>query len=464
MNLSFRDPDGFVQDNGANIVRHVRAKSAQSVQDLLDSALYQTLVSAGQLIPAGNVQLQDDGSLQIQHPRVPLPSYAFEWTPSMLADAALLTLSIQTAAWTSGWTLKDAAASNVLFDHGRAVFCDLLSFRRRQASDAAGWVGYGQFIRNFVLPLLAVRKLGRTPRDVFLASRDGLRASEIAPFLPWHNHLGLSMLLHVSMPAWFERRRITRPAAAPAANNTSAAPQRKDREAVDWLLRDLERFVQRLKAQRGATTSWSHYTQNRGHYGSSELISKRDAVKAVLDEGQFSRVLDVGANTGEFSRLAIEAGCSVVALDDDLSALDQLHQQTAAEDLPLQCLHVNFARPTPATGWRNCETLGLSQRLTGQFDLVLMLAVIHHLAVSERLPLAQVFEVVAGYCSHSLLIEFVPLSDPRFIEIAGTNIALYQSWSLDAFLAAAAPWFKLVRSLPIEGGTERQLLLLQKHA
>nr|WP_316640633.1 class I SAM-dependent methyltransferase [uncultured Roseateles sp.] len=463
MSVSFRDPDGFVQDDGQRIQRFIRPESAAATKDFLGSALYQSLVAAGQLIPAQDLQTKADGSLQLSHPRVPLPSYAFEWTPAMLADAALLTLDIQAAAWAAGWTLKDAAASNVLFDNCRAVFCDLLSFRRREEADQAGWVAYGQFVRNFVLPLLAVGKFGRTPRDVFLASRDGLRASEVAPFLPWHSHLGLSMLLHVSLPAWFERRRITsRANAAKPGSGTASRPGRHD--ASDWLLGDLRKFVQRLRQQRGATTSWSHYTENREHYGNSELGSKCAAVKAVLDGGHFSRVLDIGANSGEFSRLAVAAGCSVVALDNDLSALDELHQRAAQEGLPIQCLHANFARPTPATGWRNGETMGLAQRLRGQFDLVLMLAVIHHLAVSERLPLAQVFEEVAGHCSHSLLIEFVPLSDPRFIEIAGPNIELYKHWSLDGFIAAALPWFRLVRSLPIAGGSERQLLLLEKTA
>jgi len=461
MSVSFRDPDGFVEDNGKQIRRFIRSESTAATKDFLSSELYRSLVAADQLIPAQDSTEQDDGSLVLSHPRVPLPSYAFEWTPSMLADAALLTLNIQTTAWAAGWTLKDAAASNVLFDNGRAVFCDLLSFRRRQDSDEAGWVAYGQFIRNFVLPLLAVGKLGRTPRDVFLASRDGLRASEIAPFLPWHSHMGLSMWLHVSLPAWFEHRRITRPAST-AKSGATATGQARRNDAANWLLRDLAKFVQRLRAQRSATTSWSHYTENREHYGDSELGSKRTAVKAVLDEGQFSRVLDIGANSGEFSLLAVAAGCSVAALDDDLSALDQLHQHAVRAKLPVQCLHANFARPTPPTGWRCGETLSLSQRLQGQFDLVLMLAVIHHLVVSERLPLEQVFEVVSGYCSHRLLIEFVPLADPRFIEIAGPNIKLYEHWSLDRFIAAAAPWFKLVRAMPIAGGSERQLLLLEK--
>ncbi|MCV2364691.1 class I SAM-dependent methyltransferase [Paucibacter sp. DJ1R-11] len=477
MSRSFRDPDGFVQDEGGQIRRHVHARAVAATLEFLASPLYEQLTSTGDLIAAGTPRQLPDGSLELSHERIPVPSYAFEWTPAMLADAAQLTLRIQQQAWSAGWTLKDAAASNVLFEHGQPRFCDLLSFRKRQPGDDQGWPAYGQFIRNFILPLLVVRQLGRTPRDIFLASRDGLRAAETAPFLPWHAIFGLSMLLHVWLPAWLERRRIRKPQSlaahagqiahakpdttAPAAASTS---NRSRDDAALWMLRDLQRLVTRLARPATQQTSWSHYTHNREHYGNRELDSKHRAVQSVLASGRYRHVLDIGANSGEFSRMALEAGASVLALDDDLGALDHLHRQASQEKLAIQCLHANFARPSPATGWCNSETLSLSQRLASRFDLVLMLAVIHHLVVTERLPLSQVFEQVAALCTDCLLIEFVPVNDPRFVEIAGTNLDLYQDWNLHNFLMAAQTWFELRQTYSLDGGSERQLLLLGRRS
>lgn len=437
MRVSFRDPDGNVEDDGQQVWRRVQAHAATPTTELLTSALFAELVRDGLLIGVEEQHSQPDGSLLLRHRRVEMPTYAFEWTPAMLADAARLTLDIQRRAWAAGWTLKDAATSNVLFEGSRAVFCDLLSLQRRQPADPPGWLAYGQFVRHFVLPLLAVAELGRTPRDIFLAHRDGLRAAEIAPFIPWYAHLGLAMWLHVRLPARLERRRIHRDQKASRSGKPDGA------DGTPWLLGNLERFVDRLESHGRGVSTWSEYTGNRDHYQAAELTAKRHAIEALTAEGKYRHVLDIGANSGEFSLIAARAGSQVLALDDDVNALHDLHRQARQLNLPIQCLHANFARPTPATGWRLAETLGLPQRFAGRFDLVLALAVIHHLTVTERLPTAQLFEVLADCCRDTLLLEFVPREDPRFVELAGPNMGLYQHWDLAFVLSCAEPWFEL---------------------
>ncbi len=458
MTRSFRDPAGQLEDDGQRIRRLVQPGGRTATEALLASDLYAGLVRDGLLIEARNVHALTDGGLEIDHPRVDIPSYPFEWTPSMLADAGLLTLEIQTRAWAAGWTLKDAAANNVLFINSRPVFCDLLSLRKREKLDPPGWHAYGQFVRHFVLPLLVIGEHGRSPRDIFLAHRDGLRAAEVAPFIPWHAHLGLAMWLHVRLPARLERRRIAhhaqgrRGGAAPSPSTAS--------DGTPWLLGNLRSFVQRLVRPRTGMSTWSSYTVNRNHYGDAELAAKRAAVQTLVQSLRPRRVLDIGANSGEFSLLAANEGAQVVALDDDINALDALHRRLRSEPGSIQCLHANIARPTPATGWQLAETQSLPNRLKGRFDVVLMLAVVHHLAVTERLPLPQLFRCLADYCTGVLLLEFVPRDDPRFIEIAGANAELYQEWSLPALLEAAAPWFSLTGQTPIS--THRTLLQLQR--
>ncbi|MGQ3050320.1 MAG: class I SAM-dependent methyltransferase [Roseateles sp.] len=456
MRVSFRDPDGNVEDDGQQVWRRVQAHAAATTAELLDSPLYADLVRDGLLIGVEEQHPQADGSLLLRHRRVEMPTYAFEWTPAMLADAARLTLEIQRRAWAAGWNLKDAATSNVLFEGCKPVFCDLLSLQRRQPADPPGWLAYGQFVRHFVLPLLAVAELGRTPRDIFLAHRDGLRAVEIAPFIPWHAHLGLAMWLHVRLPARLERRRIRSDQKAAGASKAGGA------DGTPWLLGNLGRFIDRLESHGRSLSTWSEYTGNRDHYQAVELTAKRKAVEALLSEGRCGRVLDIGANSGEFSLIAARAGSQVLALDDDVNALHDLHIQARRLNVPVQCLHANFAQPTPATGWRLAETLGLPQRFAGRFDLVLALAVIHHLTVTERLPTTQLFEVLADCCRDTLLLEFVPRDDPRFIELAGPNMDLYQHWDVAFVLSCAEPWFELHDQQQIS--EHRKLLRLRRRS
>jgi len=458
---SFRDPAGWVEDDGRHILRHVGAADSAATQALLDSALYAGLCADGWLVPAQRLPGEEAGPLRLEHRRITWPSYPFEWTAGMLADAGVLTLDLQARAWAQGYTLKDAAANNLLFDDGKPVFCDLLSLQRRAVDDAPGWEAYGQFVRHFILPLLAIEQCGRTPRDIFLAERDGLRAAALAPHLSWRRHAGLAMLLHVWLPARLERRRMAAPQAAPTAASTVAPARRSD--GTPWLLDNLRRLVQRLDAgRRSGPSTWRNYTGNRDHYEQHELAAKRTCVEQLCRQQRPRQVLDIGANNGEFAELAARAGARVLALDDDVQALDALYRRTRDSGLPIQCLHANFARPSPATGWRLDETLSLPARLQGQFDLVLMLAVVHHLLVSERVPIDELMAAVAQCCTGTLVLEFVPRSDPRFIEIAGRNLPLYAHWSLEALLRAAAPYFSLSHREAIS--EHRQLLTLQRHA
>lgn len=458
MSRSFRDPAGQLEDDGRQVRRTVHPSAREATQALLDSPLYAALVRDGLLIPASDVGPTPEGGLLITHPRIDIPSHPFEWTPSMLLDAALLTLEVQSRAWAQGWTLKDAAANNVLFDGAKPVLCDLLSLQPRAAGDPPGWVAYGQFVRHFVLPLLAIAEHGRMPRDIFLAHRDGLRAAEVAPYVRWHAFFGLAMWLHVRLPARLERRRIASNTAK--ASQSGAQAGRPAADGTPWLIGNLRRFVQRLGSGNAAVSTWSAYTGNRDHYADAELGAKRTAVQSLVTQLAPKRVLDIGANSGEFSLLAAKAGAQVLALDDDINALDELHRRLRGQAGGIQCLHANFARPTPATGWQLAETRSLPARLEGRFDLVLMLAVIHHLAVTERVPLAQLFESLAGCCTGTLLLEFVPRDDPRFVEIAGPNAALYEDWSRQALLDAAAPWFSLQGETTIS--SHRTLLQLQR--
>lgn len=457
MSVSFRDPAGSLQDDGVRIWRTVRAPHVAATRALLASPLYAELTRDGLLVPVIGQHDEPDGSLRLEHPRVDLPSYPFEWSAAQLVAAGELTLTIQRRAWQAGYTLKDASAFNVLFMHSQPVLCDLLSLQARAEAPAGGWHAYGQFVRHYLLPLIAGREQGRAPRDIFLAHRDGLRALDLLPYMPWHRYWRLDELLHFRIPGWLEGRRTSRPlAAAPSAEG------RPGRDGTPWLLDSLGRSLARLGRPPQARTSWGDYVGNRDHYEANALDRKRAAVRDMLSQAQPRRVLDLGANTGEFSRLALDAGAAVVALDEDVVALDRLHRQAVAEGLPLQTLHANFARPTPPTGWRLAETLPLSQRLQGRFDAVLMLAVVHHLAVTERLPLGQLFEDIAALCTGQLLLEFVGRGDPRFIELAGPNLGLFDDWSVEQFVQAARPHFELQAAQEIT--PHRQLLQFRRLA
>ncbi len=137
-------------------------------------------------------------------------------------------------------------------------------------------------------------------------------------------------------------------------------------------------------------------------------------MRRVLESTHPARVLDIGANTGDFSALAASLGAGVVALERDRAAADRLFRMARRRDLPILTIHADLARPTPAVGWRNAESLALLPRLESQFDLVLMLAVIHHLLLMDQIPLSEILALCHRLTRRHLVIEWVPVADPMF--------------------------------------------------
>jgi hypothetical protein len=159
----------------------------------------------------------------------------------------------------------------------------------------------------------------------------------------------------------------------------------------------------------------------------------------------------VGANEGRFSFLAAQRGASVVAVDSDPAVVGTIWRQAQARSLDVLPLVVDLTRPTPAIGWRNQECDSFLQRASGHFDMVIMLAVLHHMLVTERVPLDEFLGLAAELTRDYLLIEFVAPADPMFQRIVRGRESLHDDLTFERFEATAAAHFELVKTLRIEG-------------
>lgn len=173
-----------------------------------------------------------------------------------------------------------------------------------------------------------------------------------------------------------------------------------------------------------------------------------------------ARVLDLGANTGTYSIIAAESGAKVVALDSDEGAIESLWRTTKERRLEITAIVANIARPTPATGWRNQEQLSLLERLAKKFDLILMLAVIHHLILQEQIPLGRIADLCASLSRQWLVLEWVPPSDPMYQSWLRGRDELYGHLSEEDLERSFAPFFRIAKRMELENG--RVLLLFER--
>jgi hypothetical protein len=152
---------------------------------------------------------------------------------------------------------------------------------------------------------------------------------------------------------------------------------------------------------------------------------------------------------------------SVVAVDADPIAVGRTWQMAAADRLSILPLVVDIARPTPGTGWQNSECESFVDRARGTFDAVMLLAISHHLLVTERVPLAVILDLIVDLTKDLVIYEWVGPEDPMFQRIARGRLELHRDLTTDLFESTAAAYFQIV--LKTQVARDRWVYALRKH-
>ena len=459
---SFRDPSGFVIRHGDRIFRGVHPSGAADLETFLETRVARDAMESGKLvrsvrIPAAEVpELASDIDCAYEHERVAFPSYPYEWPAEMLHAAGSLTIELAMDALDEGFGLKDATPENVLFRGSAPVFVDVLSFERRRPLDRS-WMAYAQFVRTFVLPLLANREFGMPAHRLLAGQRDGLEPETLYRWTGLLQRLRPPFLSLVSLPKWLASRGENN---AAIYHPKPAASEEQARFILQGVLRSCRRHLNSV-APRPADSAWSQYLDHKSLYTPVQLAQKEAFVAEALAIARPRTTLDAGANEGHFSFLAAASGSSVVAIDSDPVVVGAIWREASRRRLDVLPLVVDLTRPTPATGWRNQENAAFLDRARGRFDLVMMLAVIHHLLVTERIPLEDLLDLTAELSRDYVLIEFVAPEDPMFQRIVRGREGLYSHLTNAHFEAAAIERFELIRSARIDG-LDRWLYLFRR--
>lgn len=474
MTISLRDPDGHVCLIADRVIRVVKSKGLSDLRTFLDSPACADFLERQKLVntrfldaaqlsqvlsydKVRQVYEQSPGATIVEHERVPFTSFPYEWPAEMLHAAASLTIDMALTLVEDGLGMKDASPYNVLFQGPKPVFVDLLSFEPRAAGDPT-WLPFAQFVRTFLLPLLVNKHFGISLAQILTTHRDGLEPEEVFALCSQLQKLRAPFLTLVSLPVWLAARQ--------KAEDPSIYQQRKlsdpakARFILKQVLQSVRRKLEKIAPRSRRTSAWSDY-MDHNNYSEDYFPQKQRFVRQVMIEQQPARVLDVGCNTGHFSAIAARSGASVVAIDYDPVVVGEVWRQAHAEKLDILPLVVNLARPTPSIGWRNAECASFLDRARGQFAAVLMLGVIHHMLVSERIPLTEIMDLAAELTTDLLVIEFVAPDDPMFRRIARGRDHLFTGLTKESFETTAVRHFDIVRCERLDQ-TSRWLYLMKK--
>ncbi|MFA5628221.1 MAG: class I SAM-dependent methyltransferase [Thiohalomonadaceae bacterium] len=446
LHSSFRDPAGFLFHANGTLYRQINLAGQAVYDQLMASGLYQQLVDKGWIIAHEEVDgpVQDKANCyRIIRPQpVPFISYPYELSFGQLKTAALHTLDIQLAALERGMILKDASAYNIQFFQGRPVFIDTLSFDAYKEGQI--WEGYRQFCQHFLAPLCLMAR-----RDIRLnlLSRvhiDGIPLDLASKLLPRTTWLKPGILMHLHLHARAQLRYAGSEESATAGKRV-ARPLSK--LGLIGIISSLRGLIKSLKWC-PAGTEWADYYQAT-NYTDAAFAAKSRYIQQFLEDIQPAQVWDLGANTGHFSRLAAERGIPTVAFDIDPAAVEINYRQVCAEkETNILPLVMDLTNPSTALGWAGMERESLIER--GPADCVMALALIHHLAIANNVPLEQTAEFFARV-SRNLIIEFVPKSDSQVRRLLSSRKDIFPDYHEAGFEQAFAHRFEICKSHQVDG-------------
>ena len=457
---SFRDPTARVLRRDGEILRYLSPSALRDWESLEATEFFAAYSSAGQIVVTERADHTSTPSppspwvAGLRHQAIPVVSYPYEWCFSMLQDAALLQLDLLLAALGEGMTLKDSTPFNVQWRGTQPVFIDIGSFKVAEAGEP--WAGYRQFCEMFLYPLFLQAHKDIPFHPWLRGSLEGVEASHINRLMSLRDRFRPGVFTHVYLLSKIQAR-----------YEDTTRNVRKDLRSAGFNAELVRRNVSRMRKMvaqlswRRNSSTWSGYAASNT-YEQADRDRKRQFVLQATMASPRSCVWDLGCNTGEYSRAVSECADRVVAVDADHLAIERLYRTLKTEsNTTILPLVGNLTDPSPGLGWRHHERQTLEER--SHPDLILALALIHHLAIARNVPIP---ELIAWFASFQadVVIEFVAPDDPMVEQLMRNRDPVDLRYTPDHFEACLSNHFVLARKESLQSGRRTLYFARPKHA
>lgn len=450
---SFRDPSGFLFYRNGSIYRSVNISYKENYDHLMNSGLYSTLIKNNLLVPHKECLKNIFTCLHntyktIKPDIIPFISYPYEWCFSQLKHSAMTTLKIQKISRKFGMSLKDSSAYNIQFIRGKPIFIDTLSFEKY--IEGKPWVAYRQFCQHFFAPLVLMCfkniKLNLMSRLYI----DGVSLNLASSLLPFRSYFHIPTLIHIHLHAISQNY---------FSGKSSKKPTRRlNSNSFIGIINNLESAVNKL-SYKITDSEWSDYYNRNNNYQPESFSHKREIVNDYLNKVKQKTAWDLGANLGIFSRIASNHDIYTISCDSDPVVVEMNYRNCLEEKIEnILPLVIDLTNPSPNIGWANEERSGLINR--GPCEVVLALALIHHLAIGNNLPFLQFAKFLSKICNF-LIIEYIPKDDSQAHKLLLRREDIFETYSKDNFEAEFKEYFQIIAIKKIKK-SKREMYLMKK--
>jgi ribosomal protein L11 methylase PrmA len=453
---SFRDPRGRVLIDRGRVLRTVTSSGIADYKHVRDCGLYEQLISQKRLVGIEELDpvaanLGSDVEAVLEHPRIPMISYPYEWGFELLKKAAIFQLEVYLEALRHNVTLTDASAYNVQFVGTAPIFIDHLAFRKYVEGEY--WMAHRQFCEQFLNPLLLRSAVGIPHNAWYRGALEGITTSDLGALLPLREKLSWNILLHVVLQAHFQKASL-----GAAGRSKVSMDKRLPKASFERMLIGLRDWIEKLRPKGSGKSVWSDYA-NDNTYSSKAAEQKAQFIRDFVTPTRPQTLWDLGCNTGHYSEVALGAGAEyVVGFDFDHGAIDKAERRATERNLAFLPLVLDATNPTPDQGWGQVERKGLVGRADAEG--LLALALVHHLAIGKNVPLPEVVDWLFALAPRGV-VEFVPKSDPMVKELLRFREDIFATYDVEHFKSCLLERGRIVRSETVQQ-SERELFWFER--
>lgn len=455
---SFRDNSGFIFYESGEVFRAINNSYRENFEFLVSSGLYDHLLKENLIIPHSEADFtgkSDPNIFKIIKPeKIDFISYPYEWCFTQLKDAALTTIKIQREALHFGMTLKDSSAYNIQFREGKPVLIDTLSFEIYEENKP--WAAYNQFCKHFLAPLVLAAYCDIRLNQLLKNYIDGIPLDLAKNILGYKLIFRPGIYLHIGVHSNFQSKY------SDEDKKISINSKLINKSSLLRLADNLELTIEKLKANKNRT-EWSEYyseTHSKSYYK-----IKKEIVESYIEKAAPGIIRDLGANEGEFSKLAAaDHKIKVTSFDSDSACIEKLYNYVKEQNVKnISPFIIDLSNPSPSVGWANSERNAFIQRLSSEKNntLIMALALIHHLSISNSVPLNLSAEFFSKICNY-LIIEFIPKSDPMVEKLLLHRKDIFSKYNPENFETEFRKYFSILDKRKA-ADTERVIYLMKNN-
>lgn len=406
--LSSVDDNGRVFFLEGRVFRAIRKDATERVRELFSCGLVSDLVKNGVMPETWITGHALEGyGMVLEHYRCQPVTYPYEWSFSMLRDAARVVLRANLIAGKYGYQTKDCHGFNVVFDGTTPRFVDLGSFVKVDAN-FKGWLAFEEFLRFYYYPL-QIWKDG----NGFIARRmlQGNPAMPPVSYLLYRFPF-CRLLDHARQEKFarlFLKLKVSRPESLRQKDDgllMNLARKLAKRNLLPFMKVDLQAWLDRIDklSLKKFPTMWGDYHDEFSRNGKIIPSPRFERILSLVREINPSSVLELAGNQGALATLLTETlpGIPVICSDYDEIAVDVMYRNTITRGGNLSPVLLDFMYPV-LTPTREHPTARLRSQV------VLALAVTHHLLLTAGLNIQNVLHTIASYSSEYVFIEFMPM-------------------------------------------------------